>query len=148
MKPVRYISTDRAIESTAEIEFEQREFTVRANTGTGMFSIDHLYYEYRRYSREFLRARRSLIRNEHVHDYLPTLKRHDPEIQYWVGQAEDPTDRRNLPHFLSKDAMRSFQKQCRHTAWNFEAWADSLAEWADRDPEDRNAPEGPGDQQQ
>ena len=146
MKPTRYISTDQNIESTTEIEFEQREFSVRANTGTGMFSIRHLYHEFRRYSREYLRARRSLIRNEHVHDYLPTLKRHDPAIQYWVGQTEDPTERPDSPYFLSRDAVHNFQKQCRHKVWTFEAWAsslaNSLAEWADRDQEDQNAPEG------
>ena len=157
IKPTRYISTNQDRESTTEIEFEQREFSVMAvgpqsNAHTGTFSIRHLYHEYRRYCRGYLTARRSLIRNEHVHDCLPTLKQHDPAIQYWVGQLEDPTARHNLPYFLFRDAVHRFQKQCRHTSWDFEAWADalahSLAEWADMDPEDQNAPKGPGDQQQ
>ena len=87
-----------------------------------------------------------------VLDYLPKLTQHDPRIQYWVDQSEDPTSRQDLPHFLSRDAVHRFQKHCRYTSWDFKAWADavahSLAEWADRDPEHENAPEGPGDQQQ
>ena len=92
MKPTRYVSTSQDRESTTEIEFEQREFSVSAigsqsNALTGRVSTRPLYNEYRRYSRCYLRARRSLIRYEHAHDYRPTLQRNDPGFS--IGLARN-----------------------------------------------------------
>ena len=105
-----------------------------------------LYREYRRYSRIHLSACRSLVRHKHAHDERPTLQRHDPTIQYWVDQDADPTARQSLPFFLSRASVHSFQKHCRHTAWNFDDWAGALAnslqEYADREPEALWPPEG------
>ena len=49
MKPIKYISANEA-----EIEFEQHEFIVTANTGSCLRDI--VYSEYRINIREFLRA--------------------------------------------------------------------------------------------
>ena len=102
MKPTRYTSTDETRrESTVEIEFEQREFLVSAQRcrrkDTQLWVIRHIYKAYCRYSRSHLRARRSLVRHEHVRDERPTLRRHDPAIQYWIDQEADPTARQIPP---------------------------------------------------
>ena len=132
MTPTRFLSPDQR-ESTFEIEFEQREFLVSADslhhdTYTGGWGHRHLYYEYRRYSRTRLSACRSLVRRKHAHDEPPKLHRHDPTIQYWVNQDADPTARQGLPFFLSKANVHSFQKHCRHTTWNLDNWADALTD--------------------
>ena len=64
MTPTRYATNTRGFigsrdrESSCEIEFEQREFSVCADgpkaEGSRHFSFRHLYHEYRRYCREFL----------------------------------------------------------------------------------------------
>ena len=142
MTPTRYSSAgDRRC--TFEIEFEQRELIVNAQSyrckNTRLWVIRHIYQEYRRYSQEHLRARRSLVRRELAHDKLPTLRKYDPSIQYWIDQAADSTARQRLPFFLSRASVHRFQKHCRHTSWNFNSWADalcdSLHDYADREPE-------------
>ena len=134
MKPVKYISAN-----ATEIEFEQRGFIVTADTGS--YFRDIVYSEYRIYSREFLRARRDLIRRKQAHDSLPTIQQHDPAVQYWASQTEaakaGPISRHAYPWFLSSDAVYRFQKQCRHRTWTLADWAgalaDALADWADAD---------------
>ena len=166
MTPTRYATNTRGsigsrhMNASCEIEFEQRELFVNAYgpkvEGSRYLSYRHLYREYRQYSRELLSAQRSLIRNKMVHNYVPRLSQHDPRIQYWLDQAEDPTSRQDSPHFLARDAVHRFQKHCRYKSWDFKDWADSvthsLVEWADRKhtgpPTQHDTAPEPGDQQQ
>ena len=134
MKPVKYISANKT-----EIVFEQREFIVTADTGSCFRNI--VYSEYRIYSREFLRARRDLVRSKQAYDSLPTIQQHNSAVQYWVSQTEAAKagliSRHTYPWFLSSHAVYHFQKQCRHKKWTLADWADADQVLGQVDPADQ-----------
>jgi len=128
---------------TFEIEFKQREFIVSAQMyrcpHTRLWVIHRIHREFRKYDKAQLRVTRDRVRRDLHHDNLPLLEQGHASIQYWIDQAEDLTLRRRDPVFLSSENVRDFQKSCRHTAWTFNSWADSLCDllhdYADREPD-------------
>ena len=142
MTPIRNSSNGHQ-RCTFEIEFTQREFIVSAQMyrcqRTRLWVIRRIHREFRRYDKVQLRVTRKLVRRDLHHDGLPLLEHSDPSIQYWIDQAADLTLRRRDPVFLPSAEVRDFQKRCRHTAWTFNSWADSMCDllhdYADREPD-------------
>jgi len=120
MKPVKCVSRNEI-----EIEFEQREFFVVADT-TPFCRM--LYSEYRIYRPHFLRTRREMVRRKQIHDEHPPLHPLNPMVPQWIDQTvaarTGPIPRHSKPWFLSKHAMYHFAKQCRNRTWTVEDWAD------------------------
>ena len=134
MKPTKYLRDPVLY----EVQFRQREFLVYATHGG---RSDLLYTEFRRYSRELLRASRHLVRANGVHDRKPKLHHDNPEVQFWISldiasQAGPGSghsspcllSRQSAPWFMSRNDRDALHQQCLRAAWTPEEYEDNLNE--------------------